>query len=142
MRATPRFCFVRASFPVARFQMFLVVAVVVFTFSRRSGPIQMALEESRLSPLEFVETMGNLYETARAAPAAVEIVYQRLRLLLSRRLAIPPTAKLRELCNAAADRLEWPADALFHTFSQAERAMRDINPDNEEALDLVRKLHE
>jgi hypothetical protein len=142
MRRSLSSYFARTPLPWAGLQIAIAFAAVLFTFARRSGPIQMASEESRLSPLEFVETMGNLYETARAAPAAVEIVYQRLRLSLARRLAIPATAKLRELCNVAADRLGWSADALFHTFSHAERAMRDINPDNEEALDLVRKLHE
>jgi hypothetical protein len=142
MRRSLSSYFAQTPLPWGGLQIVIAFAAVLFTFSRRSGPMRMASEESRLSPLEFVETMGNLYESAHAAPAAVETVYQRLRLSLARRLAIPATAKLPELCHVAADRLAWSADALFHTFSQAERAMRDINPDSEEALDLVRTLHE
>jgi hypothetical protein len=134
--------FAQTPLPWAGLQIAIAFAAILFTFSRRSGPIRVPGQESRLSPLEFVDTMGNLYETAAAAPAAVEIVYQRLRLLLSRKLGIPAKAKLPELCRAASERLGWSQDELFHTFSQAEHAMRDINPDNEEALDLVRKLHE
>ncbi len=50
-------------------------------------------------------------------------------------------AKLPALCAASEERLGWPADTLFHTLSDAERAMRDINLENGEALDLVRSLH-
>jgi Domain of unknown function (DUF4350) len=142
MRRSLNSYFAQTPLPWAGLQIVIAFVAVLFTFSRRSGPIRMPPDESRLSPLEFVETMGNLYESAHAAPAAVEIVYQRLRLSLARRLAIPAAAKLPELCKVAAERLEWSADTLFHTFSHAERAMRDINPDDEEALDLVRKLHE
>ena len=102
----------------------------------------MPAAESRLSPLEFVETLGNLYQSAQAAPAAVEIAYQRLRLSLIRKLGLPAKAKLPELCRVAADRLGWPTSALFHTLSGAERGMRDINLGNREALELVRELHE
>ena len=88
-----------------------------------------------------MDTLGSLYQSAQAAPAAVEIVYQRLRLALSRRLGTPLNAKLPALCAASEERLGWPADTLFHTLSDAERAMRDINLENGEALDLVRSLH-
>jgi hypothetical protein len=142
MRRSLSSYFAETPLPWAGLQIALVLAALLFTFSRRSGPIRTPPDESRLSPLEFVETMGNLYESAHAAQGAVEIVYQRLRLSLARKLGMPAKARLPELCHAAAERFGWPQNMLFHMFSQAERAMRDINPDNEEALDLVRKLHE
>jgi hypothetical protein len=141
MRRSLSSYFAQTPLPWAGLQILIAFAAVLFTFSRRSGPLRMPPGESRLSPLEFVDTMGSLYEAANAAPVAVEIVYQRLRLSLARRLGLPSKAKLPELCHIAADHLGWSADALFHTFSHAERAMRDMNPDNEEALDLVRTLH-
>ena len=141
MRRSLTSYFAETPLPWAGLQLACAIAAILFTFSRRSGPIRMPAEESRLSPLEFVDTLGSLYQTARAAPAAVEIVYQRLRLSLSRRLGISAKAKLPVLCQAAADRLGWPSNALFNTLSDAERAMRDINPDDREALDLVRELH-
>lgn len=142
MRQSLSSYFAKTPLPWAGLQIAIAFAAVLFTFSRRSGPIRTPPDESRLSQLEFVETMGDLYESAHAAQAAVEIVYQRLRLSLARKLGIPAKAKLPELCHVAAERLGWPPEMLLHTFSQAERAMRDINADNEEALDLVRKLHE
>jgi hypothetical protein len=141
MRRSLTSYFATTPLPWAGLQMMVAFAAILFTFSRRSGPIRMPAVESRLSPLEFVDTLGSLYETANAAPAAVEIVYQRLRLALVRRLGIPAKAKLPVLCQAASDRLGWTASALFNTLSDAERAMRDINLDNGEALDLVRAIH-
>jgi hypothetical protein len=141
MRRSLSSYFAQTPLPWAGLQLACVLAAILFTFSRRSGPIRMPAGESRLSPLEFVDTLGSLYQTARAAPAAVEIVYQRLRLSLVRRLGIPAKAKLPVLCQAAADRLGWPSNTLFNTLSDAERAMRDINLENAEALELVRELH-
>ncbi len=141
MRRSLSSYFAETPLPWAGLQLALACAAILFTFSRRSGPVRMPAGESRLSPLEFVDTLGSLYQTARAAPAAVEIAYQRLRLSLARRLGISANAKLPVLCQAAADRLGWPSNALFNTLSDAERAMRDINPDDAVALDLVRELH-
>jgi len=141
MRRSLSSYFAETPLPWAGLQLALACAAILFTFSRRSGPVRMPAGESRLSPLEFVDTLGSLYQTARAAPAAVEIAYQRLRLSLARRLGISANVKLPVLCQAAADRLGWPSNALFNTLSDAERAMRDINPDDAVALDLVRELH-
>ena len=133
--------FAATPLPWAGVQVAFVFLVILFTFSRRSGPVRSPAAESRLSPLEFVDTLGSLYQSAQAAPAAVEIVYQRLRLAMTRRLGTPAKARLPELCQAAAERLGWPNSALFNTLSDAERAMRDIHLENAEALDLVRELH-
>jgi hypothetical protein len=72
----------------------------------------------------------------------VGIVYQRLRLSLMQKLGMPTKTKLAELSRAASTRFGWPEDTLFHTLTQAERAMRDINLDDQEALELVHVLHE
>jgi hypothetical protein len=141
MRRSLSSYFAETPLPWAGLQIACAFAAALFTFSRRSGPIRMPTGESRLSPLEFVDTLGSLYQSAHAAPAAVEIAYQRLRLSLLRRLGMPAKAKLPELCQAAADRLGWPANTLFNTLSDAERAMRDINLENTEALELVGELH-
>jgi len=133
--------FAETPLPWAGVQLACAFAAILFTFSRRSGPIRMPAGESRLSPLEFVDTLGSLYQTAGAAPAAVEIVYERLRLSLARRLGVPRKTGLPVLCQAAADRLGWPADTLFNTLSDAERAMCEMNLASAEALELVRELH-
>ena len=51
-------------------QLIIVSLAVLLTFSRRSGPVFPAVGEVRLSPLEFVSTLGGLYQRAGAASVA------------------------------------------------------------------------
>ncbi|MBZ5502409.1 MAG: DUF4350 domain-containing protein [Acidobacteriia bacterium] len=134
--------FAKTPLPWAGLQIAIVFLAAIFTFSRRSGPLYVPANESRLSPLEFVETLGDLYHSAHAAPAAVGVAYQRFRLFLLRRLGVPARAKLPEVCHAAAARFGWPETALLDTLARSERAMRNINLDEREALELVRELHD
>jgi len=128
--------------PWAGLQVFVAFLAIMFTFSRRSGPMRAPAAESRLSPLEFVETLGDLYQSAHAAPAAVAVAYRRFRFALSRKLAVPSTAKLPDLCRAASARFGWQESALLDTLARSERAMRNISLGDREALDLVRQLHD
>lgn len=128
--------------PWAGAQIALAFVAMVFTFSRRSGPMRLPATESRLSPLEFVDTLGDLYGSAHASPAAVGVAYRRFRFALSRKIATPAKMKLPEICRIASARFRWPEDALLDTLARSERAMRNINLDEKEALYLVRQLHE
>ena len=128
--------------PWAGLQVGIAFLAVMFTFSRRSGAIRLPAAESRLSPLEFVDTLGDLYQAAHASPAAVAVAYHRFRTALVRKLALASKVKLPELCRAASGRFGWPQDDLLDTLARSERAMRNINLDEGEALYLVRQLHE
>lgn len=134
--------FAETPLPWAGLQIGIAFLAALFTFSRRAGPVRVPAVESRLSPLEFVETLGDLYQSAHASPAAVGVAYQRFRTSLSRKLGVPTKAKLPELVRAAAGRFGWPETALLDTLARSERAMRSINPDEKEALELVRQLHD
>ena len=134
--------FANGPLPWAGLQIAIAMIAVLFTFSRRSGAMRMPAVESRFSPLEFVETLGDLYQSAHASPPAVSVAYRRFRLALSRKLAVPAKAKLPELCRAASSRFGWPEEALLDTLARSERAMRNINLDDKEALYLVRQLHD
>jgi hypothetical protein len=134
--------FAETPLPWAGLQVGIAFLAAMFTFSRRSGPIRVPAMESRLSPLEFVETLGDLYESADASPAAVGVAYQRFRTTLSRKLGVSTKAKLPEITRAAVSRFGWPEAALLDTLARSERAMRNINLDEKEALELVRQLHD
>ncbi len=123
-------------------QLGLLALAVMVTFSRRSGLVRSPLAESRLSPLEFVETLGGLYARARAAPAAVEIAHQRFRYLLGKRLGLPPDTAAAALARSAHERLGAREQELRQTLEQA-RALAG-NPDltGQQALALVRQFHE
>jgi hypothetical protein len=134
--------FAETPLPWAGLQIGIAFLAVLFTFSRRVGPARVPLGESRLSPLEFVETLGDLYKSAHASPAAVGVAYQRFRLALSRKLGVPAQVKLPELCRAAVSRFGWPEAPLLDTLARSERAMRSISLRENEALELIRELHD
>ena len=81
--------FAETPLPWAAVQLGIVFLALLFTLSRRWGPLWVPVSDSRLSPLEFVDTLGDLYKSAHASPAAVGVAYQRLRSLLARKLETP-----------------------------------------------------
>jgi hypothetical protein len=120
-----------------------IVALAVFlSFGRRAGPIRAPQVESRLAPLEFVETLGDLYHRAHAASAAVGIEYQRFRYLLTRRLGVPPSASTTQLHEAVRDRLGWKEPGFYETLQRTERAVRDPNLGDAEALSIAQALEQ
>jgi Domain of unknown function (DUF4350) len=106
-------------------QIGLIALAVLFTFSRRSGPIAAPAAVSRLSPLEFVETMGGLYQRAGAASIAVEVSYRRVRLELSRRLGLPAGVSDPELAQAAEERLGFSKTDFAGSLERAAGALLD-----------------
>jgi hypothetical protein len=53
--------------------------LVVFSFSRRSGPLRTVPVAPRTAPVEFVEALGSLYAKAGATATAVSLAYDRFR---------------------------------------------------------------
>jgi hypothetical protein len=118
----------------------VIYLFLLLAFGRRTGPARMPIVESRLSPLEFVETLGALYQSAGAASGAVETVWQRFRYLVCTRLGLPPAAPIRVIFESARERLGWHEPGLFETLQRAERGARDPSIDNQEALHIVESL--
>ena len=126
--------------PWGMLQIALLMVALMFTFSRRSGPVVQPAAVSRLSPLEFVETMGGLYQRAHAAPIAVAAAYRLLRLELIRRLGFPVSGADQDLARAAGQRLGLPGDELAGTLEKSSRAANSTKFPARKALDLVQQL--
>ncbi len=124
------------------FQIALLALAVFFTFSRRSGPTYVPAEVSRLSPLEFVDTLGGLYERAGAASSALAVSYMKLRTLLTRQLNLPANSQDAELVAGAERRLGWKDLGLANTLRRAGAAKRVEQLPPREALKLVQELEE
>jgi hypothetical protein len=121
-------------------QIGLLVAAVIFSFSRRSGPVYRVPSVSRLSPLEYVDTLGGLYERAGAASAAVSVSYLRLRYLLTRQLGLPSDTPDGELARAVEERLGWKNFGAEDVLGRAGSASRASKIRSRKGLELVQDL--
>jgi hypothetical protein len=132
--------FQKTPVPWAIYQLALIALFLLLAFSRRSGPLYTPVVASRLSPLEFVDTLGDLYRRAHAGSAAVRVAYQRFRTQLVRRLALAPSASNMQLDAAVRERLHWKQPGLMDTLQRADHAMRHSDMPDAEALQLVQAL--
>ena len=125
-------------------QAVLVFALVVFSFSRRRGPIRLPAGVPRSSPVEFAVSMGDLYEKAGATGAATEAARRRLERVLVREGGLS-----RSTVQAGPAAI---AEALEQRFGGAWRSLGDhlqqaaiaaeVDPRAGSALKLVRALGE
>ncbi len=123
-------------------QMAAFSLALLFTYSRRSGPLQALVTPSRLSPLEFVETLGGLYKRARASGFAVEVAGGRFRQMLTRRLGLQRDLGAEALARAARDRLGAKDPDVQRTLEECAEAEHDPELDDRTALRLVRELND
>jgi hypothetical protein len=123
-------------------QLVLLGLAVVATFSRRSGPVSAPVNDVRLSPLEFVHTLGGLYENAGTASVAVDICYQRFRYWLARRLGVANNISINDLEMALRERLAPKDDHFAAILRRCESARADPYLSENEALHLVQELDE
>jgi hypothetical protein len=123
-------------------QLALLGLAVVATFSRRSGPLSAPVTDVRLSPLEFVQTLGGLYENAGTASVAVDICYQRFRYWLTRRLGVAFNISVNDLEAAVRDRFAPKDDHFGAVLRRCESAKVDPYLGGTEALHLVQELDE
>jgi hypothetical protein len=121
-------------------QLGVLALGVLFTFSRRSGPTAIPAVVSRLSPLEFVDTLGGLYERAHAEPAVVGVVYQRFRTLLTRQMRLSSQIDDATLAAAIRTRLGRDFVDLPDALRHAAAASLSAKVSPAEALALIQEL--
>ena len=139
-RGTLRSYLEKTPVPVAFAQLGVLALALLLTFARRSGPVRPPQVAARLSPLEFVETLGDLYHRGHAGAAAASISVQHFRALLTRRLGLPAGAPIAQLHQAARDRLGWTEPGFYEALQAAERATRQSDIGDEDALRVVQSL--
>jgi Domain of unknown function (DUF4350) len=114
--------------------------LLVLTFSRRSGPLVPLVQESRLSPLEFVETLGNVFQRARGTQVAVEIALNRFQQIAARRVDILGSASPEEIVLAMTQHgIKLPPDVAALVSSSGDVAA-DPELSQKQALEHVRAL--
>jgi len=128
-------------------QLTLVALLLILSFSRRSGPLLPDPVIARDAPLEFVFSLGALYDKAGATNTAVSIAYDRFRLMLGRRkrpgsASSSEQAQTEEIISIVTARLGHPDPELSTTIAACEELTYDpqqMAP--KRALVLVRSLN-
>jgi hypothetical protein len=105
-------------------EVLFIFALVLWTHSRRFGPVHpLAENTSPMAQLEFVHTLGSLYQSANAANVAVEIAYRRFIFLVARHFGIPQG-------EDAAERL---VPVLARSLNRSEQDVASVLKRSEEA---------
>ena len=119
----------------------VVALLVLFSFSRRSGPVRELPPPARSTPIEFLQALGSLYCKAGASSTAVSIAWERFR-RHSLRLCGQRPSKLSAVELAAVIRRRFPqagADLEADLAACEEAAWGDaIDP--RQALKLIQAL--
>jgi hypothetical protein len=120
----------------------LLAMLIVFSFSRRSGPVRDLPPPARATPIEFLEALGSLYRNAGAASTAVAISWERFRRHTLRLCGLRGT-KMSSVELAAAIRRRFPlADpSLEADLTACEEAAWGETVQPREALKLIQTLH-
>ena len=123
-------------------QVTLLFILLLFSFSRRSGPVREPVSMPRTSPIEFAQNMGALYERAGATQPATEAARRRMLQFLSVTCGLPADVLLgkpEEISGMVERRFNIDAVAFQHALEQSESARYDrLRP--REALLVVRNL--
>jgi hypothetical protein len=104
--------------------LFGIVLLVIFSFSRRRGPVRDLPAPVRATPVEFLEALGSLYAEAGASATSVDLAYERFR------------RRMGDLCGlkGASMRAEDLGPALRRRFPQAPETLEKDLAECEEAI--------
>jgi hypothetical protein len=125
-------------------QVLFIFALVLWTYGRRFGPIHAPVENTTpMAQLEFVHTLGNLYEHANATNIAVDIAYRRFVFLAARHFALAHDDMLvQHLSSAVARALSIPDNEVAALLEKCEQAVHTPNLPRQEAAEYMNKLRE
>jgi hypothetical protein len=132
----------RSPLPWAALQFALLATFVIVTYARRSGATRPMRRESRLSPLEFVVTLGALYERRHEADGALEIALSHFRFLLARRLGVLSPVTTPDLIRSVEERPGWGITGFRETMEQIESALILRGVSEQKALAWIGELHD
>lgn len=123
----------------------LLALLLLLSKSRRSGPVRPIPEISRSSPLEFVTSLGALYQKAGATNTAVTIAYERFRHRVQQRIGFAPGKSevyAQELATAIERRSGQDGAQLREDLTACEQVTFDDRLPPRVALKLVQALHD
>ena len=123
-------------------QIVLLILVVLWTRGRRFGrPLPMPYVDRR-SSLEFVASMAELQQRARAYDLAIENVYSRTRRVLARYAGMDYNSPRSEIAKRVAARSSIDAHQLETLMRQSEEAINGAAISERQSVQLVRRLRD
>ena len=128
--------------PYAVLQIGIVGLLALVSLSRRRSPPRAIYDETRSSPLEFIDSMGSLYERAGTAAGAVATIRARVRRGLVDVCGIPASVPDSQLAAAVGARAGWPADRVEALLGSSAKAARDPDLTPGEALTVTAGLQQ
>jgi len=118
-----------------------VALLVIFSYSRRSGPIRPLPQAPRTTPIEFLDALGALYRSTGAAATAMQIAWERFRsqsaLLTGQRTA---SLDARQLAAVIERRFGAAGAGMEADLIDAEEACSDDTLKPSRALALIQTL--
>jgi hypothetical protein len=118
-----------------------IALLILFSFSRRRGPVRDLPAPVRATPVEFLEALGSLYAEAHASSTAVELAYERFRRKMGDLCGLKG-AKMdaEELSLALRRRFPQAAPDLEKDLADCEAAATNDKLQPKNALALVQAL--
>jgi hypothetical protein len=123
-------------------QIVLIILLMVWTRGRRfARPLPLPVVDRR-SSLEFVASMAELQQRARAFDLAIENVYSRTRRVLARYAGVDYNSPRSEIAKRVADRSRLDAHQLETLMRQSEEAINGGAISERQSIHLVKRLRE
>lgn len=122
----------------------LLFALLIFSFSRRRGPLRAPVMLPRSSPVEFANSMGDLYEKAGATSAATDAARRRLLRVITREAGVAHLS-VDQGPEAIAEALSARLGGDWSNLREHLQRCIDVQHSRiaeRSALALVRALHE
>lgn len=122
--------------------LILLSILIVFSFSRRSGPLRELPPPARATPIEFLEALGSLYRSAGASSTALSIAWERFRRYALRLCGLRQApVSAAELAAAIRRRFPQADPALEADLAACEEARLNEKIEPREALKIIQTLH-
>ena len=123
-------------------QIVFLNLLMLWTRGRRFARPLPLVEADRRSSLEFVASMAELQQRARAYDLAIENIYSRTRRVLARYAGVDYNSPRRVIAERIAARSTIKAHQLDSLMSQAEEAINGGAISERQSIQLVKRLRE
>lgn len=123
-------------------QLVLLILLVLWTRGRRFARPLPLPKVDRRSSLEFVASMAELQQRARAYDLAIENIYSRTRRVLARYAGVDYNTPRREIAARIAARSTLSAHQVETLMRQSEEAINGEAISERQSIQLVKRLRE